>query len=940
MSDTGFNFDQLVAVDLETTGLNAGTELIIEVGAVKFDQFGNEEVFSTLVNPNRQISDFISDLTGITNEELRSAPTFDDIREDLQIFLGSVPLVGHNVTFDISFLRAQGLSISDLYFDTWELGALVLPTAEKLNLRALAGVLNVDTGRSHRALDDAVTSKEIFLLLADQLKAMSDKDFSELALFVSRSGFSSPLAFLTPRKGETTSNLESYLELQARLGVIASKPQHETVAETPFPDALNEAWEIAAEQNLHIDNYHVRTSQQLMSHAVMDNLVSGGEVVVEAGTGTGKSLAYVLPAVLHSWMTGEQVVISTHTKNLQEQLIKDDIPAATALVEKLFSDQPKRFGHSFQMLKGRGNYLCLDRWYGSRGSQSRLDRNEALVLARIGLWLQGTQTGDKSELYLTSRDEKIWDTVSAEDSDCAARRCQYVQDGNCFVSRIRAQARSAHVIVVNHALLLASTSTGDQVIPEFQHLIIDEGHRLEDAATEYFGAEVSLRDAAEILKRLSRADRRKKKEHSVLEKIATSHRLNSDGYITLIDNLTKSAKLSSERLRELRTSLSNFLQDQQDDDSGNPPADLYVTKGMKVQNNWEQVQVSGTNMVTILNFLLSELDVLSNTLRSARGGIDELGELIAGLAREQVDLELLAGNIKRVLIDDSAEDIIWLARKEKDIRIRCAPLHPGEFLRRELFADKKSVLVTSATLRNSGLDGTQSFDFTLNQLGISDAETHYWPAPFDYQNNCLVLSFKDIPAPNAPGHADQLHEAILECVIAAEGRTMVLFTSYASLKLATQALRGRLDAEGIRLQSQGLDGSADRLTQLLRNEENLVVFGTAAMWEGVDVPGPALSQVVMVRLPFPSPVDPIHSARSDEFDNPFIEYSLPKAILRFRQGFGRLIRGENDRGVFTILDSRFVNARYGNEFAGILPDTEMGNATIADAGNIIRGWLN
>ena len=145
----------------------------------------------------------------------------------------------------------------------------------------------------------------------------------------------------------------------------------------------------------------------------------------------------------------------------------------------------------------------------------------------------------KSELYLTSRDEKIWDTVSAEGSDCAARRCQYVQDGNCFVSRIRAKARSANVIVVNHALLLASTSTGDQVIPEFQHLIIDEGHRLEDAATEYFGAEVSLRDAAEVLKRLSRADRRKKKEHSVLERIATSHRLNSDGYITLIDNLTK-----------------------------------------------------------------------------------------------------------------------------------------------------------------------------------------------------------------------------------------------------------------------------------------------------------------------------------------------------------------------------------------------------------------
>ena len=167
MSDAGFNFDQLVAIDLETTGLNAGTELIIEVGAVKFDQFGNEEIFSSLVNPNRQISDFITDLTGITNEELRSAPTFDDVREDLQIFLGSVPLVGHNVTFDISFLRAQGLSISELYFDTWELGALVLPTAAKLNLRALAGVLNVATGRSHRALDDAVTSKKIFLLLAD-----------------------------------------------------------------------------------------------------------------------------------------------------------------------------------------------------------------------------------------------------------------------------------------------------------------------------------------------------------------------------------------------------------------------------------------------------------------------------------------------------------------------------------------------------------------------------------------------------------------------------------------------------------------------------------------------------------------------------------------------------------------------------------------------------
>ncbi len=940
MSDTGYNFDQLIAIDLETTGLNAGTELIIEIGAVKFDQFGNEEIFSTLVNPNRPISDFISDLTGITNEELRSAPTFDDIEEELRTFLGSLPLVGHNVTFDIAFLRAQGLSIADIYFDTWELGALVLPTSAKLNLKALAGVLNVDTGRSHRALDDAVTSKEIFLLLAEQLSTMPSRNFSELTLFVSRSGFSSPLAFLTRRDIETKSNFESYLELQARLDVIPSNPQYETAPAMLSPSALNDAWEIASEGNLKIGDYHVRASQQLMSQEVLDNLGSGGQVVIEAGTGTGKSLAYVLPAVLHSWMTGEQVVISTHTKNLQEQLINYEIPAATALVEQLFSDQPNRFNQPFEILKGRSNYLCLDHWYGNRGSQSQLDRGDALVLARIGLWLQETQTGDKSELYLTSKDEKVWDTVSAEGSDCAARRCQYVQDGNCFVSRVRGRARSANVIVVNHALLLASTSTGDQVLPQFQHLILDEGHRLEDAATEYFGAEVSLRDTADVLKRLSRAERKKKKEYSAVERIASSSRLDSESYSTLIDNLTRAAKLGDDRLRELRTALSEFLQLQQDDDDGSLPTDFYVTRGMKVQSNWERVQVAGNNMVTALNFLLNELEILGSTLRSDRGGIDDLNELVAGLSREQVDLELLTANIKRVVIDDSAEDIVWLTRKERDVKLRCAPLHPGEFLKRELFANKKSVLITSATLRNSGLDGTQSFDFTLNQLGVSDAETHYWPAPFDYQNNCLVLSFKDLPAPNSQGHADQLHEAILECVIGSEGRTMVLFTSYASLKQATQALRDRLDAAGIRLLSQGLDGSADRLTRLLRTEEKLVVFGTAAMWEGVDVPGPALSQIIMVRLPFPSPVDPIHSARGDEFDNPFIDYSLPKAILRFRQGFGRLIRGENDRGVFTILDSRFVNARYGSEFAGILPDSQIENTNISDAGNIIRGWLN
>ncbi|MBM3141166.1 MAG: DNA polymerase III subunit epsilon, partial [Chloroflexi bacterium] len=507
--------DEFVAIDLETTGLRLEEDRITEIGATRFDRAGRAETFHALVNPGRPIPPEIQELTSITDADVAGAPLFSVVAPRLAAFVAGRAVVGQNIQFDIAFLAAEGVPISAPTYDTWELASVLLPTAERLNLGSLAGLLGVARPVAHRALADAEAARDIFLALLARLDALPRSLLVELRAFAARGrwGVLDLIDDALARGGGSAAPAVSDEEAAA---IVAALPPPPAGAPPPplEPAAVRRAvtagdldalFAAAGQRRGLFPGYERRPGQQSMAEAVRRALEHGGHLAAEAGTGTGKSLAYLLPALLNALRNGDRVVVSTHTLNLQEQLAAREIPLAAALVEA--HEGAPAGSLRAAVLKGRANYLCMERWAAVRLDPRPRTEAEARLFGRVATWLPGTASGDVAELYMTSAEEPAWAQLNADGADCLARRCSFVRDGSCFVLRARQRAAAAHAVVVNHALLLANAARDDQVLPPFRQLVIDEAHRLEDVATQHYGASLSLRELREVLDGAGAADR-------------------------------------------------------------------------------------------------------------------------------------------------------------------------------------------------------------------------------------------------------------------------------------------------------------------------------------------------------------------------------------------------------------------------------------------------
>ncbi|MDA0269913.1 MAG: exonuclease domain-containing protein, partial [Chloroflexi bacterium] len=502
--------EEFVALDLETTGLSAETDRIVEIGATRFDRSGRFENYRTFVDPGRSIPREVQELTGIADADVAGAPRFIDVRDALLEFIGDRAIVGQNIAFDLAFLRAEHVRPSAPSFDTWELASVLMPTAGRLNLGAIAELLDIRMPVSHRALADAEATRDIFLALLGRLESMPRSLLIELHTFAGRAGWGIDVLIedALARTGGATITAEEVSAIIATLP--APRVRHSFAPLVPRePRTAVTAAEVdavfraaASDADL-FPGFERRPSQEEMARAVASHLGEGGHLIVEAGTGTGKSLAYLVPALLHAVKNDDRVVVSTHTLNLQDQLAEKDAPAAQRLVEAAGGGDTSRVA----VLKGRGNYLCLERWAEARLDPSSRTEAEARLFARVAAWLPHTETGDLAELYMTSQEQPWWPQISANDSDCLARRCAYVRDGSCFMLRARQRATAAHLVIVNHSLLLANAARDDQVLPPFGHLVIDEAHRLEDVATQHYGANLGMREARDLVESLGMGER-------------------------------------------------------------------------------------------------------------------------------------------------------------------------------------------------------------------------------------------------------------------------------------------------------------------------------------------------------------------------------------------------------------------------------------------------
>lgn len=637
--------------------------------------------------------------------------------------------------------------------------------------------------------------------------------------------------------------------------------------------------------------YEPREQQLQMANAVAQALQSGQHLIAEAGTGTGKSFAYLIPAILYA--TGEpiietddgktrspRVLVSTHTISLQEQLIAKDVPFLNSVIPREFSSV---------LVKGRGNYLSKRRLERTVGKMTSLLGSDLQYqqLRTIQGWSRESADGSLASLPIRP-DREVWDEIVSDTGNCLRKRCNHFKD--CFYFRARRRATNAQLLIVNHALFfsdLALRAEGVSLLPPYDAVILDECHTIESVAGDHLGLRLTSGQFTFLFDRLYN-DRKQK--GLLVDK-------NLLGLQRLVDRL--------------RFAHSTFFADLLDWKEKSAPANGRVRAGGVIENN-----------------LSEPMRELATKLYEQAGGLkDEADRMDFESAHDR--LMLLAGSLDRWLKQSDEDTVFWVettpTRSGMDrVQLSSSPIDVGQALRQCLFQSKsiRSVVMTSATIA-SGNDDT--FEFFRSRIGLTGGMSVRVGSPFDYRKQSKVIVVRDLPDPSRERDAfeRELPDQIKRFVRHSNGRAFVLFTSYSLLKRCASRLSRWLAAENLPLYTQGGDQTRTQMVDAFKKNPG-VLFGTDSFWQGVDVPGDALSNVIITKLPFAVPDHPLLEARLDAIrkggGNPFSEYQLPEATIKFRQGVGRLIRSCSDTGMVVVLDPRIATKPYGRLFLESLPD--------------------
>jgi ATP-dependent DNA helicase DinG len=928
----------IVALDIETTGLDPDKDAILEIGALRFNGRRLESEWSQLINPGRPIPAFITQLTGITNEMVANAPTLNEVLGELVEFVNHDPILGHSINFDLSFLRRYRILALNEILDTYEMAAVLLPNAGRYSLGALAQALAVPLAATHRALDDARTTYGIYLrlheialdlpldLLAEIVRTGESLDwggnfpFQEALRLRSRET-------IKPKKATSTISGPIWSEKQVRaLAPLVAEEKTQYLD----PEETASALQPGGLFSQHFDNFEHRTQQVEMLKSVAKAMSEGRHLLVEAGTGVGKSIAYLIPAVLWSLHNNTRVVISTNTINLQDQLISKDIPD----VKKVLGVDVRA-----SVMKGRSNYMCPRRLELLR-RRGPGNADEMRILSKILVWIQTNITGDRGQINLNGQaEQEIWHRISAEDEGCTTESCLQRTGGACPFYRARQSAQNAHLLIINHALLLADVATGNRVLPEYDYLIIDEAHHLEEATTNALSYRITQYEIERLLRELG------SKNSGALGWFLTtlSDVINPTTYAAInkhVQHATDLAFRFENLSRQFFMAIEQFLFDLRDGKPVGPYAHQErIQSATRTQPAWDEVQIAWDEVKQSLNPLIKTIKEIAQSVADEimslpEESIDVYSQVINLLRRfTELDDQMTA-----LVFKPDPEQIYWveIQPERRRISLHAAPMHIGSLMERYLWHDKTSVILTSATLTTTG-----NFEFLKGRLNANDADELALGSPFDYETSTLLYIANDIPEPNDRFNYQRgIERCLIQLCRATSGRTLALFTSYTQLRDTAKAIAPILSQDEIVVYEQGEGASPHALLESFRSADKAVLLGTRSFWEGVDIPGEALSVLVIVRLPFNVPSDPIIAARSETFEDPFYEYQLPEAILRFRQGFGRLIRTQSDRGVVAVLDRRIITKRYGRLFLDSLPACSIKEGLLANLPRAAARWLN
>ena len=633
--------------------------------------------------------------------------------------------------------------------------------------------------------------------------------------------------------------------------------------------------------------------------------------VFEAGTGVGKSYSYLIPSVLWALLNHEKVVISTGTINLQQQLCEKDIPAVEKIIGKKFK---------YVLLKGRQNYICMRR-LNDAASILDLFEGESEELKQIAQWAESSSTGSKSDLTFMPS-ENVWSKVNSESDACMGKKCPFF--GECFIMRLRKEAASANLIVVNHHLLFADIESrlsgagyeDAAVLPPYRHIIFDEAHGIENAATSFFSESVNRFKLNKLINQMYR--HRKNSEYGHLCSLAVLS--SNDQKMENAFDLTNKIRLS---LTNVEIAAKDLLSHE-------------YTKRL-----YEGTARDFGPLLVAIGELTRALGDFTGIIRQIMDGIDDDDKDAPCYWESKVILRHLEGYVillKNFSVwDEKLDHVFWIQKKRlpadmiRDgadadyIILTQTPLDISHLMNEGVFEQMSSVICTSATLKTG-----RDFSYWMRRTGLTlSGEERVikgeFPSPFPYNKNMLFAVPSDAPTPDNIQYQQWIEMALPRLIQAAAGRTLVLFTSYESLKSAHRTAVASMRGFPGRIMKQGDDDNS-KLLEAFKNEKESVLFATDSFWQGVDIPGESLSQVIIVKLPFTVPNDPVFVARAEAIEkrggSSFMELSVPEAVIKFRQGIGRLIRRSDDKGVVVVLDRRIYEKRYGNSFLATMPESK------------------
>ncbi|MDN3016733.1 ATP-dependent DNA helicase DinG [Paenibacillus sp. BSR1-1] len=932
--------NKFVVIDLETTGnIPKKGDKIIQFAAVVIENGIIINTYSSLVNPQKSIPVFIEELTGINDDMVKDAPLFSEIAGQVSELLEGAYFVAHNVLFDLSFLQEELIQAGFEGFygpvlDTVEMARILYPTADGYKLTDLAERENLNHDRPHQADSDAQVTAELFLIFLrklsqlplitmDQLTQLSGGLKSDLQLLLD-----DLLEYKKMEPEELPEAIEIFKNLALKKDLKNNPEENLSRIDIKFPGNVEEKMELIKQG---FDNFEHRSGQFTMMDEVHETLFNMRHTLIEAGTGVGKSLGYLLPSAYFAKQKNLPIVISTHTIQLQEQILKKEIP----ILEKILP-----FKIDSVLLKGRNHYISLEKFY-----QTLLDENDnydtTLTKMQILVWLTETETGDKDELNISSGGLIYWNKIKNEPAVFSQNREWQEKD---YYQKAKRAASSADIIITNHSLLLSDIKGDGSILPEYDYVIIDEGHHLEKVASQFFGATLDYLSTRLLLGQFGLYEQKQLfyELEGLLssicvtnEKLASRQELNQlivdltyemDEFFKLIGLYTKKKLSNKKGFYRAKVRFSKSAEGKE-------------TKGIihsAERFSFLLKDLQGSIMER-LHLLEKQTNFLSNIQKSKMEEILLLSN----------DLVMLRETVIKCFIKDS-HDVKWI---EMDIRspqnvttFLAQPAFVANALKEQLFQVKKGVIITSATLTVNN-----SFNYIIKEIGLDPVSTKQItiPSPFEYKHQVNLLIPEDLPEINEVT-LDEYVIAITEHIItlaeATNGRMMLLFTAYDMLKKTYELIKESGFLNDYVMIAQGItSGSRTRLTRNFQRYDKAILLGTSSFWEGVDIPGEDLTCLVIVRLPFSPPDEPLTEAKcqviKEQGGNAFSEYSLPEAILKFKQGFGRLIRTKNDRGILVVFDRRIVTTKYGKAFLKSIPSVPVKKGPMDELVEFIHAWL-